>query len=123
MKKKFDLAVIGGGPAGTSAAITAARLGFDVLLLEAGSFPRNKVCGEFVSGEALSMVDDLVGKGKFADAPRISKARVLIDHARATLTALVRIWRRPVNLLTVVEGKQKMFRYDGKEQVEKSLGN
>ena len=46
-----------------------------------------------------------------------------IDHARATLTSLVRIWRRPVNLLTVVEGKQKMFRYDGKEQIEKSLGN
>ena len=46
-----------------------------------------------------------------------------IDHARATLTALVRIWRRPVNLLTVVEGKQKLFRYDGKEQVERSLGN
>jgi stage V sporulation protein R len=46
-----------------------------------------------------------------------------IDHARATLTSLVRIWRRPVSLLTVVEGKQKLFRYDGKEQVEKSLGN
>ena len=46
-----------------------------------------------------------------------------IDHARATLTALERIWRRPVNLLTVVEGKQKLLRYDGKEQVERSLGN
>lgn len=85
MKKKFDLAVIGGGPAGTSAAITAARLGFDVLLLESGSFPRQKVCGEFVSGEALSMLDDLVGKEQFADAPRISKARVFVDHSRATL--------------------------------------
>ena len=46
-----------------------------------------------------------------------------IDHARATITALVRIWRRPVNLLTAVEGKQKLFRFDGKEQVEKSIGN
>ena len=46
-----------------------------------------------------------------------------IDHARETLTALVRIWRRPVNLLTAVDGKQKLFRFDGKEQVEKSLGN
>jgi stage V sporulation protein R len=46
-----------------------------------------------------------------------------IDHARATLTAMVRIWRRPVNLLTSVEGKQKLFRFDGKEQVEKALGN
>ena len=85
MKEKFDLAVIGGGPAGTSAAITAARLGFYVLLLEAGSFPRHKVCGEFVSGEALSVLAELVGKKQFAHAPRISKARVFIDHARATL--------------------------------------
>ena len=46
-----------------------------------------------------------------------------IDHARETLTALVRIWRRPVNLLTAVDGKQKLFRFDGKEQVEKSIGN
>ena len=43
-----DIAVIGGGPAGTSAAITAAQFGFKVVLLEAGSFPRHKVCGEFV---------------------------------------------------------------------------
>jgi len=39
------------------------------------------------------------------------------------LSSLVRIWRRPVNLLTSVDGKQKLFRYDGKEQVEKSIGN
>jgi stage V sporulation protein R len=44
-----------------------------------------------------------------------------IDHARSTLSALGRIWRRPVTLLTVVEGKQKMFRFDGREHTEKSL--
>jgi flavin-dependent dehydrogenase len=85
MKEKFDLAVIGGGPAGTSAAITAARLGFSVLLLEAGSFPRQKVCGEFVSGEALSILAHLVGEGQFSHAPRISKARIFVEDACATL--------------------------------------
>jgi len=45
--------VIGGGPAGASAAITAARAGVQVLLLEKDNFPRHKVCGEFVSGESL----------------------------------------------------------------------
>jgi electron transfer flavoprotein-quinone oxidoreductase len=38
----FDLVVIGGGPAGTSAAITAARGGARVLLLERGKCPRNR---------------------------------------------------------------------------------
>jgi menaquinone-9 beta-reductase len=80
MNKAFDVAIIGGGPAGTAAAITAADLGFSVLLLEAGSFPRHKVCGEFVSAEALSLLtsllrtDDLV-----ASAHRISIARVFLD--------------------------------------------
>ena len=80
MNKTFDLAIIGGGPAGTSAAIIAADLGFKVVLMEAGSFPRHKVCGEFVSGEALWLLarllrtDDLV-----ANAIRISVARVFLD--------------------------------------------
>jgi len=56
----FDLAVIGGGPAGSSAAITAARAGARVALLESRQFPRHKVCGEFVSAEALDVLARLL---------------------------------------------------------------
>ncbi len=52
----YDLTVIGGGPAGSCAAITAHRAGASVLLLERGRFPRHKVCGEFVSAEALGLL-------------------------------------------------------------------
>jgi stage V sporulation protein R len=41
------------------------------------------------------------------------------DNARATLAALERIWRRPVNIVTVLDGKPKMLRYDGKDHSEK----
>jgi stage V sporulation protein R len=41
------------------------------------------------------------------------------EHARATLTSLERVWRRPVNLLTTLDGKPKLLRYDGKEHTEK----
>src|SRR5947207_129221 len=86
MSRIFDLAVIGGGPAGTSAAITAAQFGFDVVLLEAGTFPRHKVCGEFVSGEALSILDRLLGVSPLlTDSPRICHARVFIDGRMAEL--------------------------------------
>ncbi|HZM09179.1 MAG TPA: FAD-dependent oxidoreductase, partial [Candidatus Limnocylindrales bacterium] len=50
---QFDLAIVGAGPAGSSSAITAARLGARVGLFEAKDFPRHRVCGEFVSAESL----------------------------------------------------------------------
>ncbi len=47
MKRNFDVLVIGGGPAGTSTAITCARSGLDVCILEGKKFPRYHV-GETV---------------------------------------------------------------------------
>jgi menaquinone-9 beta-reductase len=61
MSRSFDLAVIGGGPAGSAAAITAARAGLKVLLLDRDTFPRPKVCGEFVSAESLELLANLIG--------------------------------------------------------------
>jgi menaquinone-9 beta-reductase len=77
----YDLIVIGGGPAGTSAAITAVRSGARVLLLERGRFPRHKVCGEFVSPESLALLRDLLQSSDLLDhALRITQARFFIDH-------------------------------------------
>lgn len=77
----YDLAVLGGGPAGTSAAITAARAGARVLLAERGRLPRHKVCGEFVSPEALGQLSALLkGAPAFNKAPRIASARIFVDE-------------------------------------------
>ena len=78
----FDLAIVGGGPAGCAAAIIAARRGARVLLLERTRFPRHKVCGEFVSGESLGLLEKLLGSGfqnLLFDAPRISDSRIFLD--------------------------------------------
>src|SRR6202035_869650 len=58
----FDLAIIGGGPAGCAAAIVSASGGARVLLLERTRFPRHKVCGEFVSAESLGLLQDPLAK-------------------------------------------------------------
>jgi flavin-dependent dehydrogenase len=79
----YDLIVIGGGPAGSSAAITAAHAGAKVLLLERGRFPRHKVCGEFVSAESLGLLSELLGgrgKALLTEALPISRARVFLDE-------------------------------------------
>ena len=78
----YDLIVIGGGPAGASAAIIAARSDAGVLLLERGKFPRHKVCGEFVSAESLALLASLLEPNAAAlldGAIRISQARVYLD--------------------------------------------
>jgi flavin-dependent dehydrogenase len=49
MGERFDTVVIGGGPAGSTAAILLARAGWQVALIERKAFPRRKVCGEYLS--------------------------------------------------------------------------
>ena len=78
----FDLIVVGGGPAGSAAAITAVRGGARVLLLERGRLPRHKVCGEFVSAESLELLGSLLHGQHLAvlnDAARISRTRLYVD--------------------------------------------
>ena len=41
------------------------------------------------------------------------------DYARETLTALVRMWKRPVCVQTVIDGKKSIIRFDGKEHTVK----
>lgn len=80
----YDLIVIGGGPAGCSTAITAARAAARVLLLESGRYPRHRVCGEFVSAESLALLSDLLSSENcdlVNSAPRISQSRVFVDGA------------------------------------------
>lgn len=69
--------IVGAGPAGAAAAIAARSQGAPVLLLEKSFFPRNKVCGEFLSPEILAIVEKL-GAGKVfweARPARIVRAR------------------------------------------------
>lgn len=48
-----DVIVVGAGPAGAAAAVHLARAGIKVILFDWQTFPRDKVCGDFVSPVAL----------------------------------------------------------------------
>lgn len=57
--RTVDHLVIGGGPAGAMAAIRLAEAGREVLLLEKESGPHHKVCGEFLSREAIGYLHSI----------------------------------------------------------------
>jgi flavin-dependent dehydrogenase len=86
MNNTFDLVVIGGGPAGSAAAITGARAGARVLQVERGVLPRQRVCGEFVSPESLEILSGLIGDHELlGNSQSISTTRIFVDDEILTL--------------------------------------
>ena len=62
--------IVGGGPAGAAAAILLARAGRSVTLIERHAGPADKVCGDFLSAEAIDAVTALgVDLAALAPAP------------------------------------------------------
>src|SRR4029077_1528032 len=57
--RRFDVVVVGSGPAGSTAAIVLARGGARVALVDKASFPREKACGDLVGPRGLALLDDL----------------------------------------------------------------
>ncbi len=71
------IAIVGAGPAGSSLAIRLAENGFDTVLIERESFPRQKLCGEFISPECLGHFERLgvIDAMLAADGDRIYETR------------------------------------------------
>ena len=64
----YDVIIIGGGPAGSTVSTLLARAGLRALLLEKSRFPREKLCGEFITPECLSVFDRLGASERIFDA-------------------------------------------------------
>lgn len=59
MMYEHDLIVVGGGPAGSTLSLYAARQGLDVLMLDKKRFPRDKVCGDALPVPGLRVLQEL----------------------------------------------------------------
>src|SRR5437763_15989599 len=66
--ERFDAIIVGGGVAGSTAARILARGGWSVAVVEKCSFPRRKVCGEYLSStnrdlfDRLGILDDFLAR-------------------------------------------------------------
>jgi len=70
----YDCIVVGGGPGGSTAASFLSRKGKRVLLIEKERFPRDKTCGDAISGKSLAVLSELglVGAIEKADHGEIN---------------------------------------------------
>src|SRR3569833_2222073 len=77
----FDHVVIGGGPAGAMTAFRLAAAGCEVILLEKQREPHHKVCGEFLSAEAMGYLDRVGVDPRALGARPIQRVRLHTGHS------------------------------------------
>ena len=56
---KYDVIIVGGGPAGATAALYADRQGLNAVVVDKAVFPRDKICGDAISGKTVGIMRDL----------------------------------------------------------------
>ena len=108
--KQWEVVVIGGGLAGSAAAIRLAQNGRNVLLLEREPAAHDKVCGEFISSDAQHYLRELGLDLAALDAERITSIRLMrgqrIASARLPFPALS-VSRRVLDEALLVRAKDQ----------------
>lgn len=82
--QEYDAIIVGGGPAGSSAATCLATGGARVLVLEEKRMPREKLCGEFITPECFPTLERLHVMDRMLAAGARKIRRVCLVAANGT---------------------------------------
>lgn len=126
---RCDVVVAGAGPAGASAAAHLARTGLRVIVVDQKQFPRDKVCGDFVSPVALNELDSLGVSGSrvFRSTNVIRAAALFLNGKRLVGRSIPRsarfvaygrvIPRQTLDRLILAEARRRGARYLAQHRV------
>ena len=107
MSEKFDVIIVGAGPAGSAAAYSLAKMGFNVLMIERGKYPGAKnVMGGRMYAYALNRLIPEFWK----EAPierKVTREKLTLQGEKAsfTLDFMDEELREPPNSYTILRGK------------------
>ena len=89
----YDAIIIGGGPAGSSAAISLSLRGARVLVLEEKRMPRGKLCGEFITPECFPTLKRLgvMHRMLAAGAKKVSRVSLIAASGKSVQTLISKI--------------------------------
>src|SRR5919197_2865479 len=105
--ERFDVIVVGAGPAGSTAAYRLARAGARVCLLERARFPRDKPCGGGLTERALRQLP-------FSVEPVVEET---VDILEARLRYGLRFERRSSSRLAVMTQRRRLDTYLAEQAV------
>jgi geranylgeranyl reductase family protein len=93
--REVSAVVVGAGPAGAAAAISLARAGHEVVLLDRQAFPRDKPCGDLIGARAMTLARELgIDPAIPLEYPRLSGAMITADGGALDLTPASPLGRR-----------------------------
>ena len=98
MSSRYDVAIVGAGPAGATCAALCAAAGRKTLLLEKSTFPREKVCGDCVNPGCWEIFDRL----------EVSERILALPHATLEEVEFVGIDRAPLRFALPSRGRREI---------------
>lgn len=82
MEYNYDLIIVGGGPAGSTMALSASKHGLKVLLLDKEYFPRDKICGDGILSGCMPILEEFQLTDKLLQEPHAwtSTCQIFTEH-------------------------------------------
>lgn len=88
MQYDYDIVIVGSGPSGATCALYARRRGLKALLIDRETFPRDKICGDAISGKSVKYLQELGLLAALEQSPQRQATGVTFSSPNGTLVTI-----------------------------------